>query len=149
MEDSTESVPRAITVTPSVSNHDPHVQAVATSVREPAGLAMAELVGKRWGQEIIYINGSYCMKRIEIKEGHATSMHFHVHKHETLLVTEGVLTLRYKDGRGNDRLLDIKPGEAFVVPPGFQHKLCADTSDVVLIEASTYDDKEDSIRVHM
>jgi mannose-6-phosphate isomerase-like protein (cupin superfamily) len=116
----------------------------------PAGLAIPQRVEKRWGWEDIYINWrEYCMKRLYIKAGHDTSMHFHVDKHETLLVVEGVLTLSYKDGKGGDHRVLIPRGEAFVVPPGFQHKLIATTTDVTLIEASTMDDTEDSIRVHI
>jgi mannose-6-phosphate isomerase-like protein (cupin superfamily) len=89
------------------------------------------------------------MKRLFIKSGESSSMHFHIYKHETLLVTEGVLTLQYKDGRGGDHQVLIPQGEAFVVPPGFQHKLIATDFDVQLIEASTQDHPEDSVRVHM
>ena len=127
----------------------PHVQACTTSVGQPAGLAMPQYVEKRWGGELIYINGNYCMKQLSIKNGGSSSMHFHVLKHETLLVTSGVLTLEYKDGRGNDHSCDLKPGMAFVVPQGFQHKLCANSGDVTLVEASTCDHSEDSVRVHM
>lgn len=131
------------------SDHEPHVQACTTSVLEPAGLAMPQQVDKRWGHELIFINREYCMKQLTINHGHCTSMHFHVHKHETLLVVHGVLTLEYKDGKGNDHSVDIAEGNAFVVPPGFQHKLCARDGLVKLVEASTYDMSEDSVRVHM
>lgn len=134
---------------PKATDHEPHVQAVALSVTQPAGIAMPQLVTKRWGHELIFINESYCMKELLINEGHSTSMHFHVLKHETLLVTQGVLTLRYKDGKGGDHSMDIPAGTAFVVPQGFQHKLCARQGVVKLVEASTYDQTEDSVRVHL
>ena len=132
------------------SEHLPHVQAITTSVGLSAGLAMPQRVHKRWGWEDIYINDiMYCMKRLYIKAGCQTSMHFHVIKHETLLVSSGTLTLSYKDGRGCNHTVLLPEGEAFVVPPGLQHQLIATDTDVMLIEASSTDHKEDSIRVHM
>jgi len=132
------------------SDHSSHVQAITTSIGLPAGLAMPKRVDKRWGWEDIYINDAmYCMKRLYIKAGCETSMHFHVIKHETLLVSSGTLTLSYKDGRGGDHTVLLPEGEAFVVPPGLQHKLIATETDVMLVEASTTDHQEDSVRVHM
>lgn len=131
------------------SEHEPHVQAVTTSLFRPAGLAMPQLVKKRWGHELIYFNEGYCLKQLFIKQGHSTSKHFHLMKHETLLVTKGVLTLDYSDGKGNTQQVEVPAGEAVVVPPGFQHKLSAVKSDVTLVEGSDQDHPEDSIRVHM
>ena len=131
------------------SEHTPHVQAVTMSIGMMSGLAMPKRVDKRWGWEDIYINDAYCMKRLYIKAGCETSMHFHVLKHETLLVSSGTLTLSYKDGRGGDHTVLLPEGEAFVVPAGLQHKLIATDTDVMLVEASTTDHDMDSVRVHM
>lgn len=117
------------------------------TVHNQAGRSIPTVVEKRWGRELTYWNNSYCMKRLEINPQCRGSMHFHVHKHETLQVVQGNLTIEYNDGKGGSDYVVLHPGDAYVIPPGFQHRLCAGTELVVLIEASTYDDVEDSIRV--
>lgn len=107
------------------------------------------IVDKRWGHEEIFINDQYCMKMLIIKPGCKTSMHFHVQKHETILVTEGVLKLTYKDPNGNAVVRLVNTGDAIVIPPGFMHQLEAIEGRVVLVEASTRDDSTDSVRVNM
>ena len=109
-----------------------------------------KLVTKRWGSEHTYTNDYYCMKTLKIKAGQKGSMHFHIDKHETLLIIEGPLLLRtqHPETTETEEHL-IQPLEAVVVPPGFLHQLCALESDVLLVEASTYDNSKDSIRVHM
>jgi len=128
------------------------------SFRNLAGKAIPTIVEKRWGKENIYINGdgydsagitNYCMKAIYIDPNSETSMHFHIRKHETLLVVSGKLLLEYLDGKGAGGVVELLPGDAFIVPPGFQHRLCALEEEVLLIEASTPDDPQDSIRVSL
>lgn len=126
-----------------------------------AGLTDGVFVEKRWGHERIFINGagestdklnSYCMKEIFIRKNNCTSEHVHVNKHETLYVVSGILTFCYRDGEGSDPLQKlVAPGQAVVVPPGLIHRLCAwdTTEDVLIIEASTPDSPDDSIRVTM
>ena len=51
-------------------------------------------VEKSWGYESWLANSEkedYCGKVLFIKKGHHTSMHYHVDKHETFYVLEGVL----------------------------------------------------------
>jgi mannose-6-phosphate isomerase-like protein (cupin superfamily) len=127
----------------------PNITAVSTVVEDVAGISQPKKVKKRWGHELIFFNREYCCKQLTIHGGKQTSMHFHVYKHETLAVTSGTLVLRYKDKNGDEQAMRIPEGHAFVVPPGFMHQLSAELGTVVLIEASTYDQKEDSVRVHM
>jgi mannose-6-phosphate isomerase-like protein (cupin superfamily) len=105
---------------------------------------------KRWGEENTYMNEKYCLKTLTIKSSSCGSMHFHIDKHETLLVISGALLLKtiHPVTTEPEEYL-VNPLEAVVVPPGFLHQLCALTSDVLLVEASTYDNSKDSIRVHM
>lgn len=133
------------------SEHPPHIVAVSDRAGELSGLAMPQLVEKRWGYELIYINSEdYCMKQLVIRAGQSTSMHFHVHKHETLVVVQGKLTLSYNDGvSGHVTTLLVPKDNAWVVAPGFQHQLTAGDEDVVLIEASTTDNPIDSVRVNL
>lgn len=119
-------------------------RAVAKIIKKPIQLE------KRWGQEDTYINSNYCMKTLTIKANNKGSMHFHIEKHETLLVVQGTLLLRIKDpSTTEEQEYLVQPLEAVVVPPGFLHQLCALSTDVLLVEASTFDNNLDSIRVHM
>lgn len=102
---------------------------------------------KWWGYEKTYHNDEkYCQKLLFMKSGGATSMHFHVKKHETLLVTNGTLTFSYIWNK-ETTVIKLEEGEAFCVPPGFVHKLSAEDGDVSIVEASTYDSADDSIRI--
>lgn len=103
---------------------------------------------KWWGYELTYINerDSYCQKLLYLKDGGHTSLHFHVEKSETLLVVEGILTLEYIENK-ETYIVKLNPGEAWVVNPGFVHKLIAANGDVTLVECSTYDADDDSVRI--
>ncbi len=124
------------------------------------GLITPAIVDKRWGNEQIYINNdvhdtkqtsTYCMKKIVILAGCETSSHFHINKHETLMVIDGSLLVQYKNGDGSpDQFIHLTPGEAFCIPPGLIHKLIADQElGCIIVEASTPDEPTDSIRVSM
>jgi quercetin dioxygenase-like cupin family protein len=67
-------------------------------------------------------------------------------KHETLLVLRGLLLIDTTHNK-EEKTYSVKPGEAFVVAPGFIHSLRAKHHDVVLIEASTPSYDTDSIRI--
>lgn len=129
---------------------EPEVIEIRSVLDRPAGCARAQMVEKRWGYELIHYNSEYCAKTLVIAPGQRTSMHFHVEKHETLTVLSGVLTLKYLDKEAEEHELIIKPHFAFVIPPGFPHQLCAGANEkVVLVEASTYDNSKDSVRVKL
>lgn len=122
---------------------------LAVVLRREAYVSDPEIVTKRWGSEEIYINHHYCMKRITINAFCKTSMHFHIEKHETIYVQQGLLKLSYRDSEARTHVVVLSPGDAIVIPPGFQHQLEALDERTVLIEASTFDQKEDSVRVSM
>lgn len=105
---------------------------------------------KWWGEELTYFNNSdigYCAKLLHFKKGGHTSLHLHAGKHETLVVVQGTLTLEV--------ILDkmktvhkLKQGEAWVMVPGVPHQLIAADDDVIVIEASTIDRDDDSVRIY-
>ena len=104
-------------------------------------------IDKTWGYELIHQNNPlYCCKTIVIYPYMSCSYHLHMEKHETLLVTEGVL---YIDTTHNKekQTYKVEAGEAFVVAPGFIHSLRADSRRVYLIESSTPSYDTDSIRI--
>jgi quercetin dioxygenase-like cupin family protein len=130
-----------------IFSKEPGVKAEAMMPVDVAGKALPVFIPKWWGHEMTYRNdGRYTMKLLHFEQGGHTSMHFHVHKHETLMVVSGVLTLEtlFNKQRNYYRL---PRGVAWVVAPGYAHRLIAAEGPVDLVEASTYDDSLDSIRL--
>lgn len=107
---------------------------------------------KWWGGEYTYYNKqtdkhSYCLKVLFMNAGGATSMHFHIKKHETLYVAQGNATIIILENKTETKF-KLKPGDSFVLAPGTMHKICADDGDLLIVEASTYDHPTDSQRVY-
>lgn len=104
-------------------------------------------VKKTWGYETIHINtGLYCLKELVIFEGLSTSKHFHIRKHETLLCTKGkIVVSTYNKDHVASTILEV--GDSFVVVPGLVHSLGSLQGDSILVEASTFSQDEDSIRL--
>ena len=128
-------------------NTPPHVNASSIINGQIGGLAMPKLVKKWWGHELHYKNDEqYCMKLLHFETGGHTSMHFHVGKHETLLVTNGVLTLEVMYNK-ETKVYRLPAGQAWVVCPGLPHRLVAAEGPVDLVEASTQDFDDDSVRL--
>jgi D-lyxose ketol-isomerase len=137
----------------------PHVAAIQLIAGDEAGQAMPKRVDKTWGYELHYKNDNqYCMKLLHFNgpgekaydmqdPAVSTSMHFHVMKHETLLVTKGILTLELIINK-KIVIQKLEPGQAWVVCPGHIHRLSAVEGPVDLVEASTYDQANDSVRVN-
>lgn len=115
----------------------------------PAGEISPKVVEKSWGREIIYANDErYCCKVLHIDAGKGTSLHFHIDKHETMLVIDGNLLIEYIH---NKVLLSkvLEPAQAFVIPPGLPHKLssASEEESVTFVETSTISFDTDSIRI--
>ena len=76
-------------------------------------------------------------------------MHFHIDKHETMIVVAGNLKIDYIINKKLSTK-SLKPYESFVIAPGLPHKLrCSrgDKEPVRLIECSTKHYENDSIRI--
>ena len=146
------------------SNLDPHVAVIQQIAGDEAGQAMPKRVEKTWGYELHYRNDDkYCMKLLHFNgppvdldnqsvldiadTRWATSMHFHVIKHETLLVTRGTLTLELIVNKIT-YVYKLTEGQAWVICPGHVHRLSAIDGPVDLIEASTQDFEDDSVRIN-
>jgi mannose-6-phosphate isomerase-like protein (cupin superfamily) len=137
--------PEETKVLPTEGDH--HVTAEAIINGLVSGVAVPKKVDKWWGHELHYRNDDlYCMKWLHLKHGGATSMHYHVGKHETLLVVAGVLTVESVYDK-ETKYRRLGPGTALVVAPGFAHRLIAAEGPVDLIEASTQDFDDDSVRI--
>lgn len=111
-------------------------------------------VEKSWGHEIWLANNEkedYCGKILLIKEGHHSSMHFHLDKHETFYVLEGTLRVDMLRDRNNPDAhpftMTIQKGESMEMKREQTHMLMADGGDVTLIEISKFHRDEDSHRL--
>lgn len=112
-----------------------------------SGYAIPHKIEKTWGYELIYQNQKlYCCKLLHINRNSSCSYHLHLEKHETLTVVKGTLyidTIIDKE----PKLYIVKPGQSFVIAPGFIHSLRAESEEVELIESSTPSYDTDSIRI--
>ena len=112
-----------------------------------SGPVKPNVIKKAWGEERIFQNNShYCSKLLIIKAGQQTSMHFHMDKHETMVVVSGTLTIDYIVNK-ETRTDTVDTMHAFVIAPGLPHTLKAIHDDVYLVESSTPSHDEDSIRI--
>jgi len=76
------------------------------------------MIKKRWGHEEMIYLGPYMVKRIVLKSGKHTSMHYHAFKTETLIIEPpGVLLVRFDDGR----IVRLEPHETLTIPNGRAH----------------------------
>ena len=117
---------------------------------EPVG--KAKFVEKDWGSETWMANNDtedYCGKLLHIKEGHSSSMHYHMDKHETFYILDGQLMVNLIDtsnGTKRDSII-MSQGETLEINRGQPHQLIAHKGDVTFFEASTFHKDEDSYRV--
>lgn len=111
-------------------------------------------VAKGWGGEQVLVNNDlYCGKRLFLVAGHRLSWHYHERKDETFYVQSGRCRLYHlppDHPLGNNLdyadVVELTQGQTFHVPPGTRHRLEA-LEDTWVIEISTRDDPEDSIRI--
>ena len=111
-------------------------------------------VEKDWGHEIWLANNEgedYCGKILFIKQGCHSSMHYHIDKHETFYVLEGVLRVdMLHDKEEPDHhpfTMTCRQGESMEMERGQAHMLMAQDGDVTLIEISKFHRDEDSYRL--
>ena len=112
----------------------------------------AKKVDKSWGYEIHRVNNkeeNYCSKILFIEKGKGTSMHYHLKKHETFYVREGMLFVTTIDPQTIESTVTaLLPGECMEIPRGMAHQLSApEDEEVEFDETSTFDEVEDSYRV--
>ena len=91
----------------------------------------------------------YCAKQLIINPGESTSMHFHIDKHETMIVIAGKLRIEYIHKK-KVHATELKPYDSFVIAPGLPHKLKCPKSEkepTRIIECSTKHYNDDSIRI--
>ena len=107
---------------------------------------------KSWGYEICRVNNKeedYCSKIICITEDCSTSMHYHIHKHETFYVRSGILrvdTIDTETAKTESHILEI--GDVLEIERYLPHQLIAHNGPVIIDETSSYSCPTDSHRIY-
>jgi len=93
-------------------------------------------VSKPWGHELIFAKTArYVGKILHIKQGETLSLQYHNVKEETLFVVRGELKLTIESD-GDRRVLPLREGESFHIPPRLIHRMEA-VIDTDVAEVST------------
>jgi mannose-6-phosphate isomerase len=93
-------------------------------------------VPKPWGYELIFAKTSrYVGKILHINCGETLSLQYHNVKEETLYVVRGELMLTIESD-GDRRVLPLREGESFHIPPRLIHRMEA-VIDTDVAEVST------------
>src|SRR5437763_7802984 len=93
-------------------------------------------VPKPWGYELIFAKTErYVGKILHINRGESLSLQYHEMKEETLYVVGGELKLTIEVD-GDRRLVTLREGEAFHIPPRMIHRMEA-VRDTDVAEVST------------
>jgi len=93
-------------------------------------------VPKPWGYELIFAHTDrYVGKILHINQGETLSLQYHEMKEETLYVVAGELRLTIESD-GDRRVLPLRTGEAFHIPPRLIHRMEA-IVDTDVAEVST------------
>lgn len=95
------------------------------------------IIYKNWGSEnIIETNPMYTVKILTILKGERFSLQFHEKKHETFYILSGILKFTYGTNKDSLESKLVYPGESFVIPPFFIHRM-EGIVDSTFLEAST------------
>jgi mannose-6-phosphate isomerase-like protein (cupin superfamily) len=100
-----------------------------------------ESVSKNWGHEELIYNGAYCFKKLVYEKAIASSLHYHLNKHETFVVQDGEFELELV---GSTRMLQAM--DYVVLPPMTPHRIRCFVQGTIL-EVSSHDDSSDCVRL--
>lgn len=93
-------------------------------------------VPKPWGYELIFAKTArYVGKILHVNQGETLSLQYHNVKEETLFVVRGELKLTIESD-GDRRVLPLREGESFHIPPRLIHRMEA-VVDTDVAEVST------------
>jgi Nucleoside-diphosphate-sugar pyrophosphorylase involved in lipopolysaccharide biosynthesis/translation initiation factor 2B, gamma/epsilon subunits (eIF-2Bgamma/eIF-2Bepsilon) len=97
---------------------------------------------KPWGFELVVaLTEKYLQKKLYIKEGYRTSMHYHEYKMETLYVVKGKVRVEFPDSKA----IELNEGERHTIEPKTVHSIVA-LRNTYIDEASS-PHPSDTIRV--
>lgn len=97
---------------------------------------------KPWGYELVVaLTEKYLQKKLYIKEGYRTSMHYHEFKMETLYVVKGRVRVEFPDKEA----IELNEGERHTIEPKTVHSIVALRN--TLIDEASSPHPSDTIRV--
>jgi NDP-sugar pyrophosphorylase family protein len=97
---------------------------------------------KPWGYELIVaLTEKYLQKKLYLKEGHRTSMHYHQNKMETLYVVKGKVRVEFEKSEP----VELSEGQRHTIEPHTVHSIVALRN--TLIDEASSPHPEDTIRV--
>lgn len=101
-----------------------------------------------WGYELwLHNSGEYCGKILHFDAGKRGSMHYHLQKMETMLLSFGRVELICIDPEtGREYSVGLSPGDSITIERGQAHQIVA-LEESEIIEFSTYHWEEDSYRI--
>lgn len=116
--------------------------------RKTMGARRAEvdpgLISKLWGHErVLHNDQHYCMKELMLRRGFQSSLHFHRIKRETFLVVAGRVEVELAGGS----TVALTAGNHITLVPGVAHRFRALSAAALVVEASTFHDDADVVRL--
>lgn len=104
----------------------------------------AQTYDKVWGMETVIANNDlYCMKKLHLRGGFQSSLHYHKVKDETFYIESGALVLEL-----GLRTITMYPGDFCRIEPGKRHRFSNfNEADCVITEVSTHHSDDDVYRL--
>ena len=111
-----------------------------------------ETVEKAWGTELIVSRVPHGAKIMVLKPGEQVSLHFHVFKTESFILIDGGLIIKTITKAGEEEEFNLSSKFSSItidrLTPHTFHCPDGQEEPTIFIEASTYDDPEDSYRIY-
>jgi len=109
---------------------------------------MIKRIEKVWGHEEVLVAGPlYTLKRLVIKPGFQSSLHYHQEKDETFYIEQGIITLEVGSTLPLERYT-LLPGAKFHLRPYLPHRFSNLNEDAAsFLEVSTFDSPQDNFRL--
>lgn len=106
-------------------------------------------VKKGWGYEkILHSTDKFCVKHLVFeKKGAKCSLHYHTQKYEEWTVIEGAFKILWETVDGEKKITQHEKGDVIKVPRRLAHQMMALYENSTLLEVSTQDDPNDSVRI--
>jgi mannose-6-phosphate isomerase-like protein (cupin superfamily) len=101
------------------------------------------IIEKLWGhEEILADRFNYCLKRLVLKPGFQSSLHYHRIKEESFYIESGICVLELS---GESETL--QPGDVRHIMFFQRHRFRAIGGPCLILEVSTHHDDEDVVRL--
>lgn len=100
-------------------------------------------IDKKWGYEEIYVTTElYTYKKLKFCGNKTMMPHYHVNKDETFYCNFGTGELVL-----DNNIIKLSEGVCVRVLPGQIHSIRSGNNNLEIIEVSTYDDPNDTVRL--